>query len=201
MPRREFHPPHLYEADTSYFLTASTAQHQWLFDTDPKRTLLCDILRESAEQLGITLHGWVILADHYHLLLDVGSVAPIHRFVKLLHGHSAVLLNKLDATPGRQVWYQYWDRFPRNEDEFWSYLNYIHINPLKHGYVAVACSTVPTADPRVTVTAEAAPDVHQAVAGYPYSSYHCYVQKYGEEFLTDAWLRYPLPGYVEFDGP
>jgi molybdate-binding protein len=42
-------------------------------------------------------------------------------------------------------------------------------------------------------------DVHQCLAQYPHSSYHYYVRKYGIEFLTDAWMRYPILDYFEHD--
>ena len=39
-----------------------------------------------------------------------------------------------DARPGRQVWWSYWDRCLWTEGDFWSRINYIHRNPVKHGY-------------------------------------------------------------------
>ena len=44
--------------------------------------------------------------------------------------------NDEDRTPGRQVWYSYWDRCLWTEGDFWSRINYIHRNPVKHGHVA-----------------------------------------------------------------
>ena len=91
---QEFHPPHIYERDTWYFITASTVGHQRCFDTGEKRRLLRDVLKQSVEACGVRLCAWVILS---------------HRFIKRLHGHGAIQVNKMDSTPGRKVWYQYWD--------------------------------------------------------------------------------------------
>jgi REP element-mobilizing transposase RayT len=118
MKKREFHPPHIYEYNACYFLTGGIVQRQRLLCTDAKRILVRDVLKEAIKQYGIRLYAWVILADHYHLLLKTSDVAPIYKFIKRLHGDSAIQLNKLDNTPGRQTWYQYWDRFPRNEGDF-----------------------------------------------------------------------------------
>lgn len=133
-PKREFHPPHIYQKDSCYFITGAVVGPRPLFNTHEKRSLLRDKLKEEIVALGFSLYAWVILSDHYHLLLKTSAV-PIHTFIQRLHSKSAIELNKLDTAPGRQVWYQYWDRFPRNDRDFWSYFNYIHVNPIKHGYV------------------------------------------------------------------
>ena len=199
MEKREFHPPHIYEDNACYFITASIVHRQRLLGTEAQRTLVRDVLKEAIIEYGVTLYAWVILANHYHLLLKTSDVAPIFKFIKRLHGDSAIRLNKLDGTPGRQVWYQYWDRFPRNERDFWSYLNYIHINPIKHGYVRVSDDDLMVESKQIKIAQTRVVDVHQCLAQYPYSSYHYYAREYGVEFLTDAWMRYPIPDYFEHD--
>jgi putative transposase len=199
MRRREFHPPHIYQQNACYFLTASIVHRQRLLDTDAKRALVRDVLRAAVQQYSIRLYAWVILANHYHLLLMTGDAAPLYKFVKRLHGESAIRLNKLDNTPARKVWYQYWDRFPRNARDFWTYFNYIHINPIKHGYVQVSDGTLVVEGRQTKVPPSQALDVHHCLAQYPHSSYHHYVRKYGEQFLTDAWMRYPIPNYFSHD--
>ena len=133
MKRREFHSPHLYVDDAIYFITAGAVYRQRLLNTGSKREILRDTLRGTLKPYGIRLYAWVILADHYHLLLQTGDTTPVHRFIERIHGKSAIELNKSDGTPGRQVWYQYWDRFPRGEHGFWASFNDIHTNPIKHG--------------------------------------------------------------------
>jgi putative transposase len=197
--KREFHPPHIYKDNTCYFISASTVHQQRLLDTDAKRMLLRDVLKDAIKQYGIRRYAWVILANHYHLLLKTSDVAPIYKFIKRLHGDGAIQLNKLDCTPGRQVWYQYFDRFPRNECDFWTYFNYIHINPIKHGYVRVSDGVLVVEGRRIKIPAGHILDVHQCLAYYPHSSYHYYMREYGDEFLTDAWIRYPTQDYLEYD--
>ena len=45
--------------------------------------------------------------------------------------------------------------------------NYIHHNPVKHGYAA-------------------------NMADWDYSSYQYYLSRYGEEWLADSFRRYPI---------
>ena len=197
--QREFHPPHIYQDNSCYFLTAGVAGPRQLLDTGEKRTLVRDILKEEIIELHLQLYAWVILADHYHLLLKTNETVPIHIFIQRLHSKSAIGLNKLDATPGRKVWYQYWDRFPRNEREFWSYFNYIHINPIKHGYVQVVKGALLVEGKAVQIAPEYLPNVHDCLAQYPHSSYQYYLREYGQEFLTNGWMCYPIPDYLAHD--
>ncbi len=199
MGAREFHPPHIYENNSCYFLTGSIVYGQRLLDTDAKRIILRDVLKEAIQQYGITLYAWVILANHYHLLLQTSERAPIYKFIKRLHGETAVQLNKLDGTPGRQVWYQYWDRFPRNDEDFWGYFNYIHINPIKHHYVRIVDNVLFVEGRQVQIAPGRLPDVCRCLVCYPHSSYHYHVREYGESFMMDAWAQYPIPDYMESD--
>ncbi len=197
--KREFHPPHVSEDNTCYFLTASTLYGERLLSADAQRAVVRDVLKAAIQQCGVTLYAWVILANHYHLLLRTDQITPIHTFVKRLHGASAVHLNRLDGTPGRKVWYQYWDRFPRGESDFWTYFNYIHINPIKHGYVPVPGGLQSAGQEPVPLALDRIPSVHRCLAQYPYSSYLYYLREYGEEFLTDAWRQHPVIDYFEND--
>ncbi len=197
--KREFHPPHVYEDDTCYFLTASTLYGERLLSTDTHRVVVQDVLKTAIQQCGVTLYAWVILANHYHLLLRTGHVTPLYGFVKRLHGASAIRLNQLDGTSGRKVWYQYWDRFPRGESDFWTYFNYIHINPIKHGYVPAPDGLQSIGQGQVSIAPGQIPTIHQYLAQYRYSSYLYYLREYGEEFLMDAWRRHPVIDYLEND--
>jgi putative transposase len=195
----EFHPPHIYAHNAVYFLTGSTLRHQRFLAAEDRRLLLRDILKHAIKSYGITLYAWVILADHYHLLVMTSDVAPIWKFIKRFHGESAIRLNKLDQTPGRQVWYQYWDRFPRDEQDFWSYFNYIHINPVKHRYVQIKDGVFFNEGQQMHIQPGQQADVASCLITYPFSSYRYYVEKYGEEFMVDAWMKYPIPDYIEHD--
>src|SRR5205807_9695486 len=82
------------------------------------------------------LVAWVILPNHYHAIIRVPQERSIAGLLNQLHGETAHQLNREDGTPGRQVWYSYWDRCLWTEGDFWSRINYIHRNPVKHGHVA-----------------------------------------------------------------
>jgi putative transposase len=60
----------------------------------------------------------------------------------------------------------------RNEAHFYTTLNYIHHNPVKHGY---------------------ANKWHKG----PYSSFHWYLASKGRQWLLELWNEYPLLNYGE----
>ncbi|MBM4048878.1 MAG: transposase, partial [Planctomycetes bacterium] len=189
----------LYLDNTEYFITASTCNRQRVFLSDTRKELLRDMLRRKVEQYGLTLFAWVILMDHYHLLLRIAERAALQRFVKSLHGESAVSVNKEDGSPGRRVWYSYWDRCPRSERDFHTLFNYIHINPAKHGAVHISDQVARTEGGVWVFPKNAGGDLHDALATYPFSSYPHYTRQHGKDAMVNAWFDYPLVAHVEGD--
>ena len=81
MQVKRYHPPHIYLDDTEYFITASTFDRVPLFASDERKTMLRDLLREKVQQYGVKLFAWVILNDHYHLLMRIGDKKTLYRFL------------------------------------------------------------------------------------------------------------------------
>ncbi len=69
------------------------------------------------------------------VLLKTKWGQDLSRFLGQLHGSSSRQLNLWDGVTGRQVWHNYWDTCIRSEEDMWQRFNYIHQNPVKHGYV------------------------------------------------------------------
>ena len=90
-----------------------------LFDTKDKKQLLRDCILESLKAFEIICKAWVILDNHYHLVIETENSAIIPRFVGAINGKSSKLLNDRDKERGRKVWYQYWDTILDSEKEYW----------------------------------------------------------------------------------
>jgi putative transposase len=170
----DHHPPHIYLDDTWYIITSATLGHALYLASAQAKTLLRDTLETLVKELSISLRAWVILDNHYHLLLKTRRGQDLSRFFRLLHGSTARQINLWDAITGRQVWHNYWDTCIRTEADVWTQFNYIHNNPIKHGYVQQLCD-------------------------WPFSSFHFYLRTKGQEWLDDCWLRYPVIDYLEGD--
>ncbi|MBI5839705.1 MAG: transposase [Chloroflexi bacterium] len=128
-------PPHLYMNDTWYFVTASTVNNAHILSTDEHFDLWATTLKELVAEFKIQLTAWAGLPNHYHLLFLPQRGHDLGNFMKRLNGRTSYELNTRDNIRGRTVWYSYWDTCIRDERDFWTRFNYIHYNPVKHGYV------------------------------------------------------------------
>ena len=99
------------------------------------------LLKLAAEN-GWQLEAWAVFSNHYHFVGHSPSDAPtamsLSKMLGVLHAKSAGWLNRLDGTPGRQVWHNFWDTRLSYQRSYLVRLNYVHQNPVKHGLVPVA---------------------------------------------------------------
>lgn len=196
--KKPYHPPHIYLAQKDYFITGSTFDKQPIWDTDNKKSLLKETLKSKISEFGLKLHGWVILSNHYHLLLRNSERDTIWKFMKGLHGASATTLNKLEGRTGRRIWRNYWDRCPRGERDFYGFFNYIHLNPWKHGLIQITAVQIEVVENRLVMSEELENDFLDFLASYPFSSFCFYLKKYGHEGMWDYFRQYPV--LAHFDG-
>jgi putative transposase len=162
----QHHPPHIYLDNTWYLVTASTRDRAGFLADDGIKLIVRDALRVLASEHRLSIRAWVILDNHYHLLLRTPDGVDLARFFRRLHAGTAREINHLASAPGRQVWHNYWDSCIRADADLWRRFNYVHHNPVKHGYVA-------------------------SPEEWPFSSYRHYLRTRGKPWLDDCWERYP----------
>ncbi|NNJ25194.1 REP-associated tyrosine transposase [Alienimonas chondri] len=128
-------PPHP-DCEGGWFLiTAACYRHRRHFSAPAELTALTRRLQEAVANAGWNCGGWVVLTNHYHLMVNVPSLEPVGAALGRVHGRSARYANERDGTPGRRVWYRYCDRRIRSERHFATCLHYLFLNPVKHRYV------------------------------------------------------------------
>jgi putative transposase len=158
-------PPHPFRGPGRYLITAANFEHQYFMDAPARRTDFEAHLLEKLHEQAALVFAWVVLANHYHVLLQVPHLDKVSNALKWLHGTTANEWNQADGQAGRQVWYRFNDRKIRNDQHFYRALNYVHYNPVKHGYVT-------------------------SVYDWPWSSVHNYLDDRGREWLRTAWQKY-----------
>ncbi len=129
-------PPHPFKGEGYFLITAANYEHAPIMHTPQRRTEFELALIQTFESLGAGIEGWVVLPNHYHVLIYIDAFGTIAKGLQRLHGQSSFEWNLHDSTPGRKVWYEYSDRKIRNEAHYYATLNYIHYNVVKHGYIA-----------------------------------------------------------------
>ena len=120
-----------------------------------------------AKKFSIQLFAWVILDNHYHLLLHSATSQDIGSYIKRLHGRTAYEINKENNQRGSQIWHNYWDTLIRGEADYWVHFNYIHYNPVKHAFAT-------------------------QMGDWEFSSYRAHLEENGEEWMADVLRTYPV---------
>jgi putative transposase len=165
-------PPHFeYEGERQLIITAACYEHRPIIGGSSDRMAECEsALIEICKDAGTKLYCWCVLPNHYHVLLCTAAVSELLTRLGKFHGASSFKWNGEDGTRGRKVWFRAVERSMRSERHFYATLNYIHHNPVKHGYV-------------------------EKWQDWPYSSASEYLEKVGHETAARVWREYPVLNY------
>jgi putative transposase len=142
---------------------------------DRKKSLLVDhvdCLRESVRKVKqkrpFSIEAWVILPDHMHTVwtLPEGDSDYSGRWREIKKAFSkAIPANEYRSTARikqgeRGIWQRrFWEHTITSERDYRNHIDYVHVNPLKHGLVA-------------------------QVKDWPYSSFHHHVR---QGVYTENW--------------
>ncbi|GAB4233288.1 MAG: transposase [Acidobacteriota bacterium] len=131
-------PEHRFIPGADYFVTASTLDRRHFFFDSLRLRLLQDTFLEIASRASWHPLAWVFFSEHYHWIArsPVEEGLDLSNFLQRFHAEAARRLNRLDRTPGRRVFFQYWDRCLTYESSYYAQINYIHQNPVRHGLVS-----------------------------------------------------------------
>lgn len=120
-----------YVTDAPVFITAVCHQRQATLKSDAAKNLLLAVMREVKQVIQFRMLGYVILDDHFHWIIlppRAGDFSRIMQSVKLR------FTRRFDGA-ARRVWQpRFWDHIIRDGDDLARHLDYIHYNPVKHGY-------------------------------------------------------------------
>ena len=132
-------PTHRLTERGTYFVTAATWRKEHHFRTRDRLEVLHRGLLRVCADFGWRLEAWAVFSNHYHFVAESpGSAEALPAMLGQLHERTAKWINRLDDTPGRRVWHNYWETkldLPRG---YFARLSYTHQNPVRHGLVAVA---------------------------------------------------------------
>jgi REP element-mobilizing transposase RayT len=143
----------IYEDYYPYFLTCTVVGWLPVFTRPETMQILYDSLRFLQDQGRLTLYGYVILENHLHLIASAPELAKeigdfksftARRLVDYLEANGAQILLKLlhfmKARHKTDRPYQLWQEGShpqqiQNDEMMRQKLDYIHLNPVKRGYV------------------------------------------------------------------
>jgi len=107
-----------------------------LFNSACKKNRLQEVLFQTAEEFRWSLEAWALMSNHYHLvMMSSDNPENFPKFINKFHAVTARGLNAGDRTPGRKVWFQYWDTKINDRSSYLARLAYVHLNPVHHKLV------------------------------------------------------------------
>jgi len=134
----DHNPPHLFVPNSKYFITGCTYNKIHLLINNTSKMKLFESIRKGFSSKKWILEDWVILNNHYHLMVNATEKAEqLPDIIKEIHKFSALWIKKNinNAKDIDKIWYNYWDTCITYEKSYFARINYIWFNPVKHGYV------------------------------------------------------------------
>lgn len=162
-------PPHLdLEGVHQYLVSAACFNHAPIIGVSSERMAAFEAdLLKICDEVCLAIHGWCVLPNHYHLVVKSERIKELRRGLGLFHGRSSFVWNGEDQHRGRQVWYNCFERPIESVRHFWATLNYVHHNPVHHGYV-------------------------QRWQNWPWSSATLFLESVGKTKAEAIWKEYPV---------
>ena len=166
-------PPHFAGRSNYYHFCAACYEHKPVIGLTLERLAqFSEDLLYNLGELEAKVFAWCVLPNHYHLLLKIKELSTSIVHLGRLHGRTSFIWNGEENTRGRKNWCNIIDRWIRDEDHFWTALNYIHHNPVKNGCM-------------------------EKWQDWPFSSASDYLAKTGKEKAREIWFQYPVRDYGE----
>jgi len=135
-------PTHQFSENGTYFVTAGTYLKAHYFRTPQRLDVLQRGLLTIARDFSWELEAWALFSNHYHFVAHSPSgskdASSLSQMLGALHTRTAGWINRLDRTPTRRIWHNFWDTKLTYQKSYLARLNYVHQNAVKHGLVPVA---------------------------------------------------------------
>jgi putative transposase len=119
--------------DRIFFITTIThgRQHNLMDKFDELYDTITSISGEANEELV----AWVLLPEHFHIILDTRE-ANISKVMKRMKLRFSYRYRREKGLYRAAIWQRrFWDHVIRDQEDLNRHIDYIHYNPVKHGYV------------------------------------------------------------------
>lgn len=165
-------PPHWkYEGRVRFIVSAACYEHRPLIGHSSGRIAEFETaLLEMCNGFGVLVFAWCILPNHYHILIETDDIVGFRLALGKVHGTTSYRWNGEEGKRGRKVWYRSFERPMRSDAHFWASVNYIHNNPVRHGYC----------------------DKWQ---DWSFSSAGLFLDRFGREKTVEIWNAFPILDY------
>jgi putative transposase len=117
----------------TFFVSSKTAQGREILRTRRSAELLIDVLRSYTLAGKFKVHEFVVMPDHFHVLLSVDGDTSIERAVQLIKGSYSFRRKKELGLVG-EIWQRGFSEVRvTDKNSFLAHKEYIDDNPVKAG--------------------------------------------------------------------
>lgn len=171
-------PHHVDSGNRHYHLTAACFEHQpHIGKTNERMTDFSHRLLNVLHNHSSEVNAWVLLPNHYHSLVRTSAILNLLKALGQLHGSTSHQWNGEDDSRGRQIWCKAVETVMKSDGHYHATVNYIHHNPVRHGYV-------------------------QKWTEWPWSSAQDFLETHGRLETERLWKTYPINDYGQgWDNP
>lgn len=117
-----------------YHITSRGNERKAIFKDDSDRDRFLEILSDYHDRYGILVHSYVLMDNHYHLVVET----PQGNLLKVMHGLNGGYAGYFNRRHGRS-WHLFQGRYKGivvDKDEYLIALSrYVHLNPVRAGIV------------------------------------------------------------------
>jgi REP-associated tyrosine transposase len=118
----------------TFFVTSVTAQRKTIFQREATAELFIDVLFHYRNQRKFMLHEFVVMPDHFHVLITPSDLISLERAVQFVKGGFSFRFKS--RVP---VWQpSFTNHHVRNEEDHERHREYIWMNPVRAGIVRTA---------------------------------------------------------------
>jgi putative transposase len=138
IPARQASPAHVMAGSRTFFVTSSILDKRNLLQSDRAAGLFLRVLYGYREQNKFRLHDFVVMPNHFHVLLTAGSESTIERVVQFIKGGFSFRAGK-ELGMRSPVWQKGFSEVRiTGAKEFRQVRTYIHNNPVARQLVTHA---------------------------------------------------------------
>jgi REP-associated tyrosine transposase len=114
--------------------------------------LFLDVLYSYRDQQKLLLHEFVVMPNHFHLLITPSADISIQRAMQFIKGGYSFRAKKELGFQGELWQKSFYDHRVRDWEELVRFRNYVHDNPVRRGLAASACEyPYSSANPKFTL--------------------------------------------------
>ena len=115
----------------TYFLTSRTWEGREIFRKETACAIFIDTLMRYSDDEAHALHAFVLMPDHFHILLTPAKDKSLERVMQYIKGGSAHAIRK-ELNFSFPVWQRgYSDHRIRDKADFEGHVGYVHRNPAR----------------------------------------------------------------------